>query len=200
MYQNHQDIFQKTPWINIDHHISNTHFGTFPLVDISASSTCEIVWQLIKKWKWEIYITPKIATFLMIGLVTDTNNFTNSNTTEISFQTASEVMKYGAEHQKIVQKFFKSRSLRRLKLSTYALQQVQLYFDNKLAFLVIDIDGFRQTETSYEDLTGMLDEYFMKIEDIEIGCLVAQLDTDTWKISTRTKTDRINLCDFCAKW
>jgi len=200
IYENNTDIFQKTPWINIDHHISNNHFGTMNFVDTHASSTCEIVWKLVKEWQWEQYMTPKIATFLMIGLVTDTNNFTNSNTTEIAFQTAAQLMKYKSDHQNIIQKFFKSKPLRRLELGRYALQNVELHFHNRLAFLMIDTKAFSQTNTNYEDLTGMLDEYFMKIEEIEVGCILAQLDADTWKISTRTKSDRINLCNFCAKW
>ena len=35
--------------INIDHHITNTRFGTYRLVDTSACATSEIVYHLIKK-------------------------------------------------------------------------------------------------------------------------------------------------------
>jgi len=200
LYEQNVHLFEKTPWINIDHHISNNHFGNIHLVDTTASSTCELVWYGIENWNWEKLITPQIATFLMIGLVTDTNNFTNSNTTAEAFYTATKLLEYWADHQKIIQKFFKSKPLRRLELGKYALQNVELHFQNRLALLVIDEDIFQKTKTTYEDLSGMLDEYFMKIVDIEVWCIMAQLDKTTRKLSTRTKSDGINLCDFCAKW
>lgn len=42
------DIFEKTPVVNIDHHHRNSMFGTYNLVDTGSSSTCELVYDLIK--------------------------------------------------------------------------------------------------------------------------------------------------------
>lgn len=42
------DIFRNTPVISIDHHNRNSMFGTYNLVDTGASSTCELVFDLIE--------------------------------------------------------------------------------------------------------------------------------------------------------
>ncbi|MDD2916975.1 MAG: DHH family phosphoesterase [Candidatus Gracilibacteria bacterium] len=42
------DIFKNTPLVNIDHHNGNKLFGDYDLVDTGASSTCEILCNLLE--------------------------------------------------------------------------------------------------------------------------------------------------------
>jgi phosphoesterase RecJ-like protein len=44
----HEDLFNSTPIINIDHHNRNKMFGGYNLVDTNASSTCELVYRIIE--------------------------------------------------------------------------------------------------------------------------------------------------------
>ena len=64
--------------LNIDHHHDNTRFGTVNLVDVEASCTAEIVFELAKLLGVEM--TREIATALYVGLVTDTGKFMYENT------------------------------------------------------------------------------------------------------------------------
>ena len=64
--------------INIDHHATNPQFGKVKYVYPDASSTCEVIFNLIEK---EIKITPDIATMLYLGLSTDTGHFRHDNST-----------------------------------------------------------------------------------------------------------------------
>jgi phosphoesterase RecJ-like protein len=59
-----------TKVINIDHHHDNTRFGTLNLVDVQASCTAEIVYDL--SGLLGVELTPEIANALYVALVTDT--------------------------------------------------------------------------------------------------------------------------------
>ena len=50
-YHNNTGFFNKTPIINIDHKSENEQFGNINLIDITASTTAEIIFSLFKKIK-----------------------------------------------------------------------------------------------------------------------------------------------------
>ncbi len=66
--------------INVDHHHDNSRFGAVNLVVADASSTGEIVRDLLDELGVEL--TPEIAEALYIALVTDTGRFQYTNTLE----------------------------------------------------------------------------------------------------------------------
>ena len=76
--------------INIDHHISNSRFGNFQLIDASASSTAEIIYRLIKKMG--IAIDEATATSIYTGILTDTGSFRFSNTNQAAFAICQEMV------------------------------------------------------------------------------------------------------------
>ena len=84
-----------TKVINIDHHHDNTRFGTVNLVDVDASCTAEIVYDLAGLLGVEM--TPEIANALYVGLVTDTGKFMYENTDARSHRMAAELIEAGVE-------------------------------------------------------------------------------------------------------
>ena len=87
-YENNIELFHEVPVINIDHHISNTHFGKINYVDIMASSTTELLLPMLEEMSREAQIQlidEDIATLLLTGIITDTGSFQNANTTPRSF-------------------------------------------------------------------------------------------------------------------
>src|SRR5919204_269024 len=89
------DILGRVPFtINIDHHHDNTRFGDLDLVIADASSTGEIVRDLLRELGVEL--TPEIAEALYIALVTDTGRFQYTNTTPKALRLAAELVEAGA--------------------------------------------------------------------------------------------------------
>jgi len=75
--------------INIDHHHDNTLFGDVNLVETTASSTAEIVYELAIALG--VTITPEIASALYVGLITDTGKFMYENTNADTHRIAAEL-------------------------------------------------------------------------------------------------------------
>ena len=103
----------RKPVLNIDHHISNEFFGSINLVRSQVSSTCEIAYDILKNF-CEIDI--EIATYIYLGLVTDTGSFRYSNTTAESLSTASELLNYGVDASLVSERIWYRESLGKIRL------------------------------------------------------------------------------------
>lgn len=69
----------KPALINIDHHVTNTRFGEFNIIDPDASSTAEMLCRVLSEL--DVEMTQGIAASLLTGIVTDTMGFRTTNVT-----------------------------------------------------------------------------------------------------------------------
>src|SRR3954468_2791245 len=81
--------------INVDHHHDNTCFGTINLVDVEASCTAEIVYELAGLLGIEL--TLEMANALYVALVTDTGKFMYENTDSRSHRMAAGLIEAGVD-------------------------------------------------------------------------------------------------------
>lgn len=200
IYKNNLQIFTNTTWVNIDHHISNNLFWNINIVDISASSTCEIVWKIIKKFDLQKYVDEKISTFLLTWIITDTNSFLNTNSSSSSLLSASQLMSYNPRHQDIIINLFKKKSYNRLKLWGRILESLKDIKNGKIIRNVVPKTLFIQTKTTDKDISWLIDEFLTTIDWLEVWFLLYEIDNKKIKWSFRSKNEKINLNNFCSKW
>ncbi|MBW2620862.1 MAG: DHH family phosphoesterase, partial [Deltaproteobacteria bacterium] len=81
--------------VNIDHHVTNNHFGHLQLVDTSACATAEIIYCLIKQMN--VSFDKAIATSIYTGILTDTGSFRFSNTNRAAFAICQEMVGLGVD-------------------------------------------------------------------------------------------------------
>ncbi len=103
-YSGHRPVI-----INIDHHMTNKQYGTYNYVDIQASSTCEIIFRFFKANN--IQINQRMATSLLTGIITDTDNFTNSATNATVIDIAGRLTNLGANFDMIKAYVYKNISI-----------------------------------------------------------------------------------------
>src|SRR3954463_1442458 len=116
--------------VDIDHHHDNTRFGSTNLIVADASSTAEIVRDLL--WELRVQLTPDIAEALYVGLVTDTGRFQYSNTTPKAFRLAAELVEAGADIHGIFRNVYETVQFAKLKLLARALDRAQGYEGGRL--------------------------------------------------------------------
>ena len=114
------------PKIMIDHHLYPTDFADFIVSDPEASSTCELVYEVLSALNCQLSTT--IATCLYTGLMTDTGNFSyNSNRPQI-YTIISALVAAGADKDAIYNAVFNQYSVDRIKLVGYCLYQKMRVF------------------------------------------------------------------------
>ncbi len=141
--------------INIDHHHDNTRFGTVNLIDVNASCTAEIVYDLAGLLGVEM--TPELANALYVALVTDTGKFMYENTDERSHRMAAGLIEAGVQVNEIYRRLYEHAPLEKLKLLARALERVELRDEGRLSVTYISADDYSSTGASEALTEGVID-------------------------------------------
>ena len=177
-----------TKLINIDHHGSNDFYGDLNYVVAEASSTCELVYDILIRNE-EINkvetIDKDIATALYTGLITDTGKLTYSNTHASSFDMAKNLLLIGADTQKVVQNVFGSNPFNFYKLLGEALNTLEI-FNTKVAIMMVTQEMLQKYNIDFKDIDGIV-PYARDIENVEIGILLKEKGNNEIKVSLRSK-------------
>lgn len=155
--------------INIDHHISNSQFGHFQLIDTTASSTAEIIYRLIKKMG--VAIDKTIATSIYTGILTDTGSFRFSNTNQAAFAICQEMVEKGVDPSDVARHVYGRYSLGRIKLLNLALDSIEIFHNGTLSIMTVTQKMLSKTGTRAEDVDGLIN-YARRIEDVKIAALI----------------------------
>jgi phosphoesterase RecJ-like protein len=141
--------------INIDHHHDNTRFGAINLVDVEASCTAEIVFDLAGLLGVEL--TPEIANALYVALVTDTGKFMYENTDGRSHRMAAGLIEAGVEVNDVYRRLYEHAPIEKLKLLAQALGNIELRDNGRLAVTYISSDDYAATGASEALTEGVID-------------------------------------------
>ena len=183
--------------IVIDHHTNPENFGDTEIIDTNASSTCELVYNLIKTNGHLDLIDIPIAESIYIGLVTDTGSFKYSSVSSSTHRIASRLKEIGFNHVDIHNNIFDQNSLSKINLLGYALQKIKLDQSSSLAYLVLSQKELNQFNFQKGDSEGFVN-YCLSIKDIKNAVFIRE-DKGLIKISFRSKGD-VKMNEFSQKY
>ncbi|MCK9378908.1 MAG: DHH family phosphoesterase [Candidatus Moranbacteria bacterium] len=147
IYEENPDIFYEVPVVNIDRHINNDKFGQINIIDITASSTCEILSGLFQN-----EIDENISNCLLSGIISATESFQNKHTTPKSLQVSAMLMDKGADQQNIIRHLYKTQPFNLLKLWGRLMAQLKWNEELRLAWSVVSIEDFVQSRSKPNDI------------------------------------------------
>ncbi len=181
---------------NVDHHISNTGFAEFNVVDQGASATCEILAGIA--FDLQVTITPDLAQALYTGIMTDTGRFGFAATSSRVFDLCANLVDCGASPQAAAENLYENVSLARLKLLERFLGTLEYACDGKVCIGELKQRDFLETGTSYLDTEGFVD-YARSVSDVAVGVLLEERKTTT-KGSLRAKRKEIRVDQVAAQF
>ncbi|MDI6779371.1 MAG: bifunctional oligoribonuclease/PAP phosphatase NrnA [Bacteroidota bacterium] len=179
-------VQSKSTKVIIDHHLDADDFADFYLLDEDATSTAEILYNLLVSIDSSI-IDHDIAQPLYTAIMTDTGSFRFPRTDTETHQIIADLLQYDVDPTAVYSQVYESWSLGRMRLLGEALDSLKTEYDGKLAFMVCTQKMFEATETT-EVETDNFTNYPMNIEGVQVGLLFNELD-DGIKISFRSKGD-----------
>jgi phosphoesterase RecJ-like protein len=191
-----KDIFKNAKsTINIDHHITNSLFGNLNYIDAKASSTGEIIFDLIKKLGAEI--DKSIAEALYVSIISDTGMFRHKNTTQRTFEIAGALLGTGIDISLITRKAFYETSLERTKCLAKVLDSLDIYINGKVGIMYIENEDVKKFNIDDQDLEGMVD-FARNIRGTEIGIFIKPRGEE-YKVSLRSN-GKINIVNIAEKF
>lgn len=165
----------------IDHHIGNKGYAKNNFIDVSASSTCEILYSLMS----DDYIDINIAEALYIGIAFDTGVFRYSNTSKETMQIVSRLMGKGIPFWEDIDKCFFRKTYLQTQILGRVLLTSMLVMDGKCIFSVITKKMMEFYGASLEDTKGIV-EHLRIIEGVEVAILLYETGQQEYKVSMRS--------------
>lgn len=183
-----QHLRQASTVVNIDHHASNSLFGTINFVVEQSSSTCELIFEVLRSLEKETnrqdIITKSVAECLLSGIIGDTGSFRYPSTTPRTFRVAAELVERGARLDVLAQELFATQSIVALRLQSEALGAVRLH-PNGFAEVIVTQEMLKKHKAEILDAESLA-ERARDIEGVKVSALYKQ-DVDLWRISLRSR-------------
>lgn len=180
IYIDNPDLFFEVPVVNIDAKSDNDNFGQINLVDVTASSSSEILAQFFENIDPTL-IDKNIATCLLTGLIGATDSFQKKNTTPKSLSIAAKLMEKEANQQEIIRWLYKTQPLHILKLWGRAMAKINWDSESHLIWSVLNIEDFVQSRATAQDLPLIIEKLE---ENYSEGRIFMAVYNDTPKTST----------------
>jgi phosphoesterase RecJ-like protein len=168
----------------IDHHVSNEGLGTIPLIDPSASSTCEMVFRLVRAMGGDL--PDEAATCLYAGLVTDTGRFQYASVRPETLRLAAELREHRFDHARVAQALYDDNATAYLKVLGVALHRMRLSEAADLAWTyLIQADlaaaGVHPSET--DDLIDVV----RTARETDVAAVMKQQRDGRFRVSLRSR-------------
>lgn len=186
--------FNNTVTVGIDHHISNELYCKYNLIDAKASSTGEIVFQVIKYL--DVNIDSNIATYLYTSIMTDTGGLRFECSSQKTFNIVGELVATGFNFVKIYENLFLSQTYSKVKLLGLVYENLKVV-DEKISIARVTNEMLEKSGAVDEQL-GDVVSICLTIENVEVSVLIKDY-LNKVKVSLRSKND-INVCEIAQKF
>lgn len=168
--------------LNVDHHASNTLFGTWNWVDGHRSSTCEMVYEILRALGCQV--TPTIATLIYAGIHSDTQGFSLPNTTARSLQVGHELAAAGARICEVGERLHRSRSRGEIELLKAVYGNLRISADGRLAWSAISHEEMTRAGAVANDIDDQV-EICRSVEGIYVAILFSEGDPGRIRMNFR---------------
>lgn len=173
--EEHSEFFYHTPTINIDHNPANENFGEINLVELTATSSSEILFELLKAID-EKLIDDTIATALLTGIISKTKSFQSQNVTPKSLSIASYLIDSGARREEIIRHLYQTKTVKTLKLWGRALARLKQDKTQTTVWTLLSSKDFEKTQASPDDIPSLVDELIINTPNAKIVMIFYQID------------------------
>jgi phosphoesterase RecJ-like protein len=193
IYSENTKFFKWREMVVIDHHISNTKFWTLNIIDKEASSTCELLFFIIKKLWYYKYLNKKCVNLLLAWIVTDTNIFYNKNTTVDSLEIASKLFEKWGNLNKIIHNFYNQISFEKLRLKWILFEKVQRSKDKKIVWIRVLKEDLEKTGVVEKDYSGIINE-LLSVDGCEVSFILYPFE---WEVKASFRSKNYDVWSFC---
>jgi phosphoesterase RecJ-like protein len=180
--------------VNIDHHATNTRFGDLNWVDPGAAATGEMIFFLLTRLG--LRIIPEIAECLLAAISADTGSFKYSNTTDCTFFIASELVRSGANPEKVGMALHNFYPREKILLMSKVFATLETFGNERIALVSVLKAMLEECGAKQEHTEGFVDT-IRGIPGVEVACLLREVTASSTKISLRSngKMDVAEVCE-----
>jgi bifunctional oligoribonuclease and PAP phosphatase NrnA len=168
---------------NVDHHAANDGFGSPRLVNVEASATAELVYEILDAYGMPI--EPEVAECLYIGLASDTGAFRYQNTTPRALRLAARLVERGAQPSTAADALYGRKSEASLRILGLALASLEKRAGGQVGALTISREMFQRAGATPEDADGIV-QFAKSLAGARVGILIQEVAPGEVRMSLRS--------------
>lgn len=179
--------------INIDHHISNPGAGDVNLIVPTASSTSELIYELIKDYPMDA----AMAEAIYVGIIHDTGVFQYSCTSSRTMEIGAKLIGFGFDFSKMIAETFYEKTYLQTQIMGRALLESIQFMDGRCNVSCIDKKTMDFYGVQSSDLDGIVNQ-LLNVKGVDCAIFMYQLDSLEYKVSLRSneKVDVSKVAQF----
>ena len=175
--------------VRIDHHPSEDIPASADWCDITCSSTCQMVSELIMDSK--LALNTKIASNLFLGMVSDSDRFLLKNTTAHTFEVAARLVREsGIDFPSLYDELY-IRPFSEIKFQAFIINNLVI-LDNAFAYIKINEDILKEYNVDPATVTNMINNFNFTADYVVWCFVVNDLRNNQIKISIRSRGPIVN--------
>ena len=172
--------------IMIDHHLNPEEFPAITLSETTASSTSQLIVDLIEHSGHLDMLNEKIGTPLYLGILTDTGSFRFNSVKPRTHEVLAKILRAGVEHHLIHEKLNDNNTESRLRLQGYAMsEKLEVLYDYNVAIISLSKEELAKYNYKKGD-TDSLANLVLSIKGMKAAIVFTERD-GIMKISFRSK-------------
>ena len=190
-----QELFENANLkLNVDHHISNTGCGDINYIVPSASSACELVYDLIG----EEGLDDEIALALYLGMIHDTGVFQYSNTSPKTLRTAAKLIEFKFDFSTIIEESFYQKTYMQNLLLGKAVNESVLILDGHAIYSVVSKELMEEYNAKSSDLEGIVNQ-LRNTKGVDCAIFMYEVEEGEYKVSLRSN-DNVNVSEIAKSF
>ena len=172
--------------VMIDHHLNPEPFPTLTVSETNASSTSELIVDLIEQSGNGDLLDQKIGTPLYLGILTDTGSFRFSSVKPRTHEVLAKLLAAGVEHHLVHEVLSDNNTASRLRLQGYAMcEKLEIMEDYMVAVISLSKEELAKYNYQKGD-TDSLANQVLSIKGMKAAIVFTERD-GIMKISFRSK-------------
>ncbi|WP_261806671.1 DHH family phosphoesterase [Lapidilactobacillus luobeiensis] len=175
--------------IKIDHHPNDDAYGDYYYVQTSASSSSEIITDLINASAGQLVLTQEAARVLYAGIVGDTGRFMYNATTAHTFNVAAQLVSTGFDHTAVSENLYEM-TLGQARLQSTVFDQIQ--FDGQGAAHVVISQALIKKLGLRDDQVNSIVSTPGRLKGVLLWSLYVEKPDGTYRVHFRSKGPIIN--------
>ena len=166
----------------IDHHVSNEAFADVNYIVPDASSTSELVYNLLDYDKMSL----ETAEALYMGIAHDTGIFRYSCTSPETMEAAAQLMRKGVDTAKITDRTYYEKTYIQNQILGKALLESIMVLDQRCIVSVVRLKEMEFFKAKPSDLEGIVSQ-MRQTKGVEVAMFLHETASQTFKVSLRSK-------------
>ena len=171
--------------ISIDHHASNTGYANLNLIDLTASSTAFILYQLFSVLGCTI--TREIALNLFMGIYTDSGGFRYPPTDYRVFESAGELVKIVPDFTKAIFLMENNERKESIYFRALALNSIETFCQDSIAIASVSFAQITEKKIPEECMHSEIPNLLKSVIGWNVGVICIEARPNLVKISMRSR-------------